>query len=74
MNNTTLASGSGAVIAGAVVVVLNHILSRFGIILPPDVITALTVIIYFVGHMVIKGRFPAEPPAINPPKPTPGAL
>ena len=75
MANSTLASGGAAAIAGAIVIVLHHILSYWNITIPPDVDTALTVIIYFLGHMIVNARMVQPPPAAadTPKPPTPAA-
>ena len=63
MDNTTIASGGGAVIAGAIIVILHYVLSFWNITLPPDVDTALTVIIYFLGHMALHAKLVPPLPA-----------
>jgi hypothetical protein len=63
MNNTTLASGGGGVIAGAVVIVLTWVVSFWHITMPPDVATALTVIIYFIGHRALDAKL--NPPPLH---------
>jgi hypothetical protein len=71
MNSTTLASGGGGILAGAIVIIINYVLTFWNIRLPPDVVTALTVIVYFVGQRIISGKFPPPPTAAIPAPPTP---
>lgn len=71
MNSTVLASGGSGLIAGSLVAILSYILTFWHITLPPDVVTAITVVVYFLGHLALGGKLSAQIAAI--PAPTAAA-